>query len=71
MKTCKQLGLSIRNERKRLGVTQADLAMTAGVGLRFLSELENGKESVHLGKMLHVTEALGLSFQLHSLGNEQ
>jgi predicted transcriptional regulator len=35
--------------RKALGLTQADLALAAGVGLRFVVELEAGKPTVRLG----------------------
>ena len=35
----------IRESRKRLGVTQKDLALTSGTGLRFIIELEKGKDS--------------------------
>jgi y4mF family transcriptional regulator len=54
-----QLGEVIRKVRKRQGLTQPQLAGAAGVGLRFLVELEGGKSTAHLGKALAVLEALG------------
>lgn len=54
------LGLAIRRARKSQGLTQAELAGLAGTGLRFLSELENGKRTVALGKVLDVLAVLGL-----------
>lgn len=57
----KELGEVIRQERKRQKVTQAELAALAGVGLRFLRELENGKASCQLGLTLEVLQSLGIS----------
>jgi hypothetical protein len=39
---------------------QADLALVSGTGLRFISDLENGKESCQLGRTLRVLGSLGL-----------
>lgn len=58
------MGIALRAARKRLGMSQADAALAAGVGVRFLSDLENGKETVHLGKVLRVVEGLGLTLVL-------
>ena len=55
-----QLGNRVRDKRKKDGLTQQDLAAIAGVGLRFVSELENGKPSVQLNTVLAVLVALGL-----------
>ncbi|MCC5850727.1 MAG: helix-turn-helix transcriptional regulator [Verrucomicrobia bacterium] len=63
-----ELGAKIRRERKRLGVTQADLAMTAGTGTRFVVDLENGKPTVQTGKVLQILQALGLRLEILSSG---
>jgi y4mF family transcriptional regulator len=55
------LGALIRSERKRQKVTQVELASLAGVGVRFLRELENGKDSCQLGLVLCVLTTLGVS----------
>jgi y4mF family transcriptional regulator len=55
------LGALVRSERKRQKVTQMELASLAGVGVRFLRELENGKESCQLGLALSVLTTLGIS----------
>ena len=57
-----QLGQLIRAQRKKLGVTQKELAMVSGTGLRFVIELEKGKPTCQLGKALQVAKALGLKF---------
>ena len=59
-----QLGATIRAARKRLKVTQKDLAMTSGTGLRFVIDLERGKPTCQIGKVLQVLQALGLRLSL-------
>lgn len=54
------LGALIRTERKRQGLTQTDLAGLSGVGITFLSQLENGKETAEIGKALNVLATLGI-----------
>ncbi len=60
----KQLGLKVRQKRKLDGLTQQDLAAIANVGVRFVSELENGKKSVQLDSVMTVLQALGLQLTL-------
>lgn len=55
-----QLGAIVRHRRKEAGVHQADAAGLCGVGTRFLSEIERGKETAEVGKVLQVLERLGL-----------
>ena len=54
------LGQAVRQQRRRLKVTQRDLAMTSGTGLRFIIDLEKGKPTCQLGKALEIVRALGL-----------
>lgn len=51
----------IKTKRKQLSLTQADLAEKAGVGLRFLRELEQGKETLRLDKVNQVLQLFGAS----------
>lgn len=62
--TPKEIGIAIRDMRKRQGLRQDQLAGAAGVGLRFLIELEAGKETAQLGKTLAVLNALGCKVDL-------
>jgi y4mF family transcriptional regulator len=64
MMTPKEIGIIIRDMRKRQGLRQDQLAGAASVGLRFLIELEAGKETAQLGKALAVLEALGCKIDL-------
>ncbi|GFO68478.1 hypothetical protein GMLC_20570 [Geomonas limicola] len=55
-----QLGRVIRLKRKEIGLRQEVAAGMTGVGTKFLSQLENGKETAELGKALQVLKKLGL-----------
>ena len=59
-----ELGRIIRRTRKQLGATQADLALTSGTGLRFIVDLEKGKETCQVGKVLTVLQTLGIGLSL-------
>lgn len=61
------LGLALYRARKALGLTQADVALAAGVGLRFVVELEAGKTTVRLGKVLQVVQALGAGLNMQGV----
>lgn len=56
----KKLGVITRQARKKQGLTQEQLAAATGVGVRFIRELERGKESCHIGKALLVVSMLGI-----------
>jgi HTH-type transcriptional regulator / antitoxin HipB len=58
------LGSALRSARKRMGLTQPDLALAAGVGVRFIVDLEGGKPTVRLEHVLRVIDALGGSLEL-------
>lgn len=58
------LGRSIRLRRKTLGLTQAGVAQVAGVGSRFVSEVERGKPTAEVGKLLRVVGVLGLDLHV-------
>ncbi|CAD5377709.1 hypothetical protein OF001_U220036 [Pseudomonas sp. OF001] len=61
------LGAALRAARKQLGLTQADLALAAGVGVRFVVDLEAGKPTVRLEQVLRVIDALGGRVRLDGL----
>lgn len=62
-----QLGNALRAARKHLGLTQPQLALAAGVGVRFLVELEAGKPTLRLENVLRVIDALGGEIHLSGL----
>jgi len=59
-----QLGDALRAARKQLGLTQPKLALAAGVGVRFIVDLEAGKPTLRLDNVLRVIDALGGELQL-------
>jgi len=62
--TPEQIGKLVRDTRKKLGVTQKDLALTSGTGMRFIIDLENGKETCEIGKVLAILNTLGIKMTL-------
>ncbi|HWH59376.1 MAG TPA: helix-turn-helix domain-containing protein [Terriglobales bacterium] len=65
--TPQEIGRLVRETRTGLGVTQKALALTSGTGLRFIIELENGKETARIGKVLTVVQTLGIQLTLTPL----
>lgn len=64
--TAADIGATIRKKRKEDGLTLADAAALCGVGYRFMSDLENGKATVQMGKALQVLTAMGLDVYIES-----
>ena len=62
--TPEQLGQALRAARKARGLRLEDVALAAGVGIRFVSELERGKTTARLGETLRVAAALGVRISL-------
>lgn len=60
IRTPADLGLVLRGVRKSQALRQDDLAAISGVGPVFAGEVERGKESVHLGKVLKLLEEAGI-----------
>ncbi len=58
------IGELIRKTRRCMRVTQKELALTSGTGLRFIIELEKGKPTCHLDKVLTVLYTLGIKLTL-------
>lgn len=63
------VGLAIQRMRKQQGLTQLDVAGLAGLGNRFVVELEKGKETVQMQKALDVLALLGLELVIRRKGN--
>jgi len=64
----KKLGQAVRAKRKDSGLTQVKAAALCGVGVRFISDLENGKSTSELGKTLSVLSSLGLVIDVRPRG---
>ncbi len=59
-----EIGEIVRTTRKTAGLRQDELAGAAGVGLRFIVDLESGKPTAQIGKILQVLAALGCSINI-------
>jgi y4mF family transcriptional regulator len=68
--SAKTLAAALRAARKRIGLTQPDLALAAGVGVRFIVDLEGGKPTVRLEQVLRVIDSLGGVLTLNGLNVE-
>ena len=64
MDTMKEIGAFVAETRRQQGVTQLELSLAADVGRRFVVELEDGKETLQVGKLLKVMSALGIELKL-------
>jgi HTH-type transcriptional regulator/antitoxin HipB len=62
--TSERVGQLVRETRLGLGLTQERLAMAAGTGLRFIIDLEKGKPTCELEKVLTVLNTLGINITL-------
>jgi HTH-type transcriptional regulator / antitoxin HipB len=64
----KDIGKAVRAKRKADKLTQADAAALCGVGTRFLGELERGKDTAQIGKVIRILQGLGLELQISIKG---
>lgn len=60
LRTAADIGQLVRETRKAQGISQEQPAGVAGTGIRLVSDLENGKGTIQVDKMIKVVEALGL-----------
>jgi y4mF family transcriptional regulator len=61
-----QIGKIIKYNRRKLSLTQQQFSMRVGVGLRFIRDLEQGKQNLQLNKLLQVLTFLGLELFVRS-----
>ena len=62
--TIKEIGEILKKSRKEQGMTQPQLAMACGTGVRFIVDLESGKDTCQIGKALNVIQMLGLKVRV-------
>lgn len=63
-----EMGMSLRDRRLSLGITQDDLALSIGVNRKVIGQLEGGKKSVQLDIALRAARALGLEVGVEARG---
>ena len=64
IKTSEDIGKLVKETRKKQGFTQIQLAQLSNVGARFLSDLENGKQTCEVGKVLKILANLGIKLEV-------
>lgn len=64
-----RLAKYIKEKRKEFGLTQVDLSQKSGVGLRFIREMEQGKETLRLDKVNQVLALFGAEMTPSSINN--
>ncbi len=70
IKTTSDISKLIKEERKRQNLTQVQLAQLTNVGTRFLSDIENGKTTCEIEKVLKVLNGLGIRLTNTKNGNQ-
>ena len=60
----KELGTAIKKRRKALQMSQEDLALLSETSINFICQLEKGKNTVRLDKILDVMQSVGLEFNV-------
>jgi y4mF family transcriptional regulator len=56
----REIGIFLRKKRKEMGLTQSEAAGLCNVGIRFISDMENGKPTMHFDKVFKVIERFGI-----------
>ena len=64
--SAKDIGLLVKEKRKNINMTQREAANIAWVGVRFLSELENGKPTLEIDKVLNVARLFGIDIEANN-----
>ena len=62
------IGSLVKHKRNQLKMTQPQLAAVSGAGVRFISDLENGKPTMQIGKILGILHVLGLDIYMSERG---
>lgn len=64
IESIEELAACIKNARKDQGLTQAQLALACGVGVRFIIHIEKAKPTAQIGKVFYIIKMLGLSMHI-------
>ena len=68
VRSAADIGSLMRKKRNELGMTQSQLADIAGNGTRFISDIENGKQTMQIGKILDTLQVLGFDVSVSARG---
>lgn len=59
-----EFGIVVRDRRKKLGYTQKYISDFTGLSVSFISDLENGKSTIEIGKAFELAKLLGMNIEL-------
>jgi HTH-type transcriptional regulator / antitoxin HipB len=62
------LGQTIKERRKEMGITQLYLSQATGLSTTFISDVENGKVTAEIGKVLKLVNILGMDLKVERRG---
>lgn len=68
IKNVKVFGEVIKEKRKKLGYTQKYICEVSGISASYISDLENGKATIELGKAIYLANLLGIDIELNERG---
>ncbi len=66
-----EIGEFVKKRRKEVGLTQEEFAIRSGLGLRFVRELEQGKETVRLDKVNQALRMFGMQAVLGEIDRKK
>lgn len=64
----KEFGEFVKAKRKKLGYTQKQICEVSGISASYISDLENGKTTIELGKAILLANLLGIDVELNVRG---
>lgn len=64
----KSFGKIVKEQRKKKGYTQKYICEICGISASYISDLENGKETIELGKAIYLVNMLGLDIEINERG---
>ena len=64
----KSFGAMVKKRRKKLGYTQKYICDVSGISASFISDLENGKATIEIGKAIYLANLLGMDIELTERG---
>ena len=64
----KAFGEMIRKQRKKLGYTQKYICEVSGISASYISDLENGKVTIELGKAIYLANLMGIDIEMNERG---
>ena len=67
----KNISKFVKQNRKALGLTQEEFAMRAGLGLRFVRELEQGKKTLRMDKVNQALAVFGMHVSVGRMNKDE